>query len=142
MLAFYCTIFLIIIIIICHDLRPPSRRTRHVKSDHARPIIPHVHAPLSPYTGHLRFDISTFAIFTYVMASHPPLVIYNSPSYRPERGRAVLKNTGTKQKWQRATQSSTCVPVLSLFPISHHQSNLPSVYPIPAVKLLLPVTPF
>ena len=35
------------------------------------------------------------------MASHP------SPGDLPERERAVRKNSGTKQKWQRETQSST-----------------------------------
>ena len=43
------------IITICYDLLHPSRRGGHVKLDCTRTI--NQHAPLSPYTNHLRLDI-------------------------------------------------------------------------------------
>ena len=88
----------------------------------------------------------------------PPLSRCNKS---PERGRAVRRNTGTTQKWPREIQSSTYGPELSTpfylsrivaqsprsslccpKPPSHLQSNRTSVYPVPALHLLPPSSPF
>ena len=68
---------------------------------------------LAHIPGSCALIFSSWAVFTlpqphHVTASHP------SPDYNPpKRGRAVRKNTWTKQKRQRETQLSTYAPGLS-----------------------------
>ena len=96
----------VIIITICHELLPPSRRDSLVKSDYACTIVQHT--PLSPYTRHPCLDSVVAHIFT--VYSQPHHVTASNPSLgdkSPERERVVQKNTRTEQNWSCRTQSST-----------------------------------
>ena len=101
--------------------------------------------------------ILVFGPFLQFPQPHHVTVSHPSPCDEPpERSRAVRKNTGTKQKCSRETQSSACAPglcttsYLSPSPSSlccprqhsHHPSNLTSSYPVPALNFLPPSIPF
>ena len=110
--------------------------------------------------GTCTFIWSSCALFTVYLNRSKKRHRNNLQVIRPERGRAVRKNTGTKQKWQLGTQSSTnatglptpfyissiaAQPPPSFLccqrPSSHRPCNLTSVYPVPALDLLSPSTP-
>ena len=100
------------LIIICHDLLPPSRRGSHVKSDFSCTIFQH--SPLSPYTTkNLCFDISSCTLLQSTPNEScngiPP-----SPGHTPpEHGRIVWKNTDYSKNDPVKLKSSTYAPGLS-----------------------------
>ena len=122
---------------------------------------PTIH-PLAHILGSCAFT-SVVAPFFYSLsklhhetASHPSLGVNKSP----ERGRAVRRNTGTPQNGRikynnlhthqgsplvSISRSSSCSlhrhPPVAQGP-SHLPSNRTSVYPVPALHLLPPSSPF
>ena len=65
-------------------------------SDYARTTIQHT--PLSPYIRHLRLDFQQLHYSDSLSQAHHVTASHPSPGDKPpERGRAVRKNTGTKQ---------------------------------------------
>ena len=79
------------IVKICLDPLPPSRRGSHFKSDYAHP-------PLLRKVSTCAMIFSRCALFK-VNPNH----IMQRHIMPPERMTAVLKNTGTRQKWPHET---------------------------------------
>ena len=138
-------------IIVYHDSLPASSRGSHVKSDYAHAII-----AISPYTRHMLLDSQQLRPNNSLPQPHQVKASHHFPGDNPsERGRAVQMNTGPSKNgsWKlnrrHMHQGSLFIalfPPLSFpccpGPASRHPSNLTSVYPIPALHLLLPSTPF
>ena len=69
----------LIIIITCHDILPPSRRVSHVKSDYARTNTQHT-LNIPKYT---RLDLQLWLRFNSLLQRHRVTVSHPSTGYKP-----------------------------------------------------------
>ena len=112
---------LIIIIIMCHDLLPPSRRGSNVKLDCARIIIEYK-SP-RPYTRHLRLYISCCTIFTVYRnrimqrhSTHSQVINHQRDEEQSENTKEPRKNGRMKLN----QQVNECRRTLHSFPSFSH----------------------